>query len=113
MPKPKKIHKKKSFMFTTKHQSVNGLISLVIGIISVLALICCVVISYRNRGDLLLRYGGVGLFATIGNFVGIVASLISLNERDIFVWVPRTGLIINLVMVIIWALLLISGIGAF
>ena len=113
MPKPKKIHKKKSFMFTTKHQSVNGLISLAIGTISVVALVCCVAVSYHNRGDLLVRYGGVGLFATIGNLVGTVAALISLNERDIFVWVPRTGLIVNLLMIIIWVLLLISGIGAF
>lgn len=109
MPKPKKIRKKKSFMFTTKHQSVNGLISFVVGIISVLALIACIVIAFGNRGELLQRFGGVGLFGVLGNIVGVVAALISLNERDIFVWVPRTGLIINMLMIVIWVLLLLSG----
>lgn len=98
-------------MFTTKHQSVNGLISFVVGIITVVALILCIVISFQNRGEMLLRFGGVGLFAVLGNIVGVIAAFISLNERDIFVWVPRAGLIMNAVMIVIWALLLVSGLG--
>lgn len=110
MPKPKKIRKKKSFMFTTKHQSFNGLLSLIVGIISIVALIACILIAFGNRGELLQRFGGVGLFAVLSNIVGVAASLISFNERDIYVWIPRIGLIINLLMIIIWVLLLLSGI---
>lgn len=110
MPRPKKIKKKKSFMFTTKHQSFNGLISLVVGIISIIALIACIAVSFSNRGELLQRFGGVGFFSVLGDIVGVIAALISFNERDIFVWVPRTGLIINMLMIVIWVLLLLNGI---
>lgn len=110
MPKPKKIRKKKSFMFTTKHQSFNGLLSLFVGVVSIIALIACIAIAFGNRGELLQRFGGVGLFAVLSNVVGVVAALISFNERDIFVWVPRSGLVVNMLMIVIWILLLLSGI---
>lgn len=110
MPRPKKIHKKKSFMFTTKHHSENGIISLVLGAVSLIAFIASVVASFRNRGEVIPRLGGVGLFAMLGNIVGAVGGLIGLGERDIFKWGPWSGLITNIVMFIIWAFVIISGI---
>jgi len=109
MPRPKKIKKKKSFMFTSKHQSENGIISLVIGLISVVSVIVCVIISYANRGDATKQLGGVGFFAAIGDILGIIAGSISLKERDVFLWVPRIGLWTNIVMLVVWALLIIFG----
>lgn len=110
MPRPKKIHKKKSFMFTTKHHSENGIISLVLGAVSLIVFIASVVMSFRNRGEVIPRLGGVGLFAMLGDIVGAVAGTIGLGERDIFKWGPWAGIISNAVMFIVWALILISGV---
>ncbi|MBO4901979.1 MAG: hypothetical protein J5518_04240 [Lachnospiraceae bacterium] len=109
MPKPKKIKKKKSFMFTTKHQSENGVLSCVIAVVSLLAMISCIIFSFTHRGEVPGKLGGVGMFAAIGNIIGIVAASISLKERDIFIWVPRIALIVNIVLFLLWGLLVFSG----
>ena len=109
MPRPKKIKKKKSFMFTTKHQSENGIISFVIGLISLLVMISCIGFSFAHGGDVPRNFGGVGLFAALGDLIGIIAASISLGERDIFIWVPRIALIANIVLLLAWSAMVLSG----
>ncbi len=109
MPRPKKIKKKKSFMFTTKHQSENGIISLFIGAISLAVAILSIIYSFLHRGDIPQKTGAVGMFAALGDLIGIIAAVIGLRERDIFVWVPRTGLIVNIVMLLIWGVMVSSA----
>ena len=96
-------------MFTTRHQSVNGLISLSIGAISLIALIVCVATSYLNRGDTPMKSGITGFFAALGDLLGIIAAMIGAQERDIYVWVPRTGLLLNILMLVVWVILVFLG----
>ncbi len=109
MPRPKKIKKKKSFMFTTKHQSENGIISCVIGIVSLLAMISSIAFSFAHGGDVPRNFGGVGMFAALGDLIGIIAAIISLRERDIFIWVPRIALIANIVLLFCWTAMVLFG----
>ncbi len=96
-------------MFTTKHQSENGIISTVIGLISLLVLISSIGFSFANGGDVPRNYGGVGLFAALGDLIGIIAAIISLREKDIFIWVPRAALIANIVLLLIWTAMVLGG----
>lgn len=109
MPRPKKIKKKKSFMFTSKHQSENGIISMTIGLISFISMISCILIAYAGRGEAGKNLGGVGMFAALGDILGIIAGALSLRERDVFKWIPRIGMWLNIVVLILWALLIILG----
>ena len=109
MPRPKKIKKKKSFMFTTKHQSENGIISCVIGIVSLLAMISCIAYAFAHGGDVPAKLGAVGMFAALGDLIGIIAAIISLRERDIFIWVPRIALIANIVLLLLWTSMVLFG----
>ncbi len=109
MPRPKKIRKKKSFMFTTRHQSENGIISLVLGILSLICIIAGVYMAFSGRGDVPDKNAAVGMFAALGNIAGIIAASLGMQERDIFVWVPRSGLIINIVCLLAWAAMIISA----
>lgn len=110
MAKSKKIKKKKSFMFTSRHQSEIGILSLVLGIASLSGMVCAIIVSFIGRGETALRLGGVGLFAVLSDVVGIVAGCMSLQERDIFVWVPRSALILNLLALALWIFLIIIGV---
>ncbi len=110
MARPKKIKKKKSFMFTSRHQSELAIMSLVLGIASLASMISSVIISYACRGETALRLGGVGLFAVISNLVGTVGGCMSLRERDIFLWLPRTALVVNGLTFALWMLLIIMGV---
>ncbi len=109
MPKPKKIKKKKSFMFTTKHQSENGILSMATAVVSLAVLIASISYAYMNRGEVPKKMGGVGLFALLSNVIGIIAGTVSLREKDIFIWVPRIALIVNIVLLLFWSWLVVSA----
>ncbi|MCR5734576.1 MAG: DUF6142 family protein [Lachnospiraceae bacterium] len=109
MPKPKKIKKKKSFMFTTRHYSFTGILSFALAVISILGLIFSVLIAYHNGGSVDDHYGAVGLFAVLMNITSVIAAFISLNERDTYVWVPKAALVADAVDMIAWILLVVWG----
>lgn len=96
-------------MFTTKHQSENGIISCVIGIVSLLAMISSIAFSFAHGGDVPRNFGGVGMFAALGDLIGTIAAIISLRERDIFIWVPRIALIANIVLLFCWTAMVLFG----
>ena len=62
MPRPKKIRKKKSFMFTSRHYSFIGTLSIVLAVCSLIGLFTAILLSSYNGGRNSGRYGGVGLF---------------------------------------------------
>ncbi|MBQ8970095.1 MAG: hypothetical protein IJ073_02125 [Lachnospiraceae bacterium] len=105
----KPIRKKKSFMFTSRHYSFIGTLGIILAVCSLTGLLAAILISYLHGGNTEVHVGGVGFFGILANITGVIASFISLRERDIYVWVPRTALIINLIDVILWFLLVIWG----
>ena len=109
MPKPKKIKKKKSFMFTTRHYSFTGILSIVLAVISLAGLILSILIAYYNGGDVDVHYGAVGLFAVLMNMTSVIGAFISLNERDTYVWVPKTALVADAADMLAWILLVAWG----
>lgn len=109
MPKPKKIRKKRSFMFTSRHYSMTSLISFTMGVCSIAGLIGSILMSFGEKGKPPVHLGGVGLFAMIGNIVGVIAAMNSLNERDIFRWVSYGALGLNMAGMALWTLMVFWG----
>jgi len=109
MPRPVKIKKKKSFMFTSKHHSFLGVLGCVGGIVSLCALIFCLYVTFKAGGKAALRTGFMGLFACLISIMGIICGALSLNERDIYRWVPYAAIIISGVVTGLWLFMCISG----
>ncbi len=109
MPRPKKIHKKKSFMFTSRHYSFIGNIGLVLAVSSFAGLIAAVTKAYLNGGRTERTIGLVGIFGILAGVTGVIASSLSLKERDIYVWLPRMALALNLLGILLWILLAAWG----
>ena len=107
--KRKPIRKKKSFMFTSRHYSFIGMLSILLAVCSLIGLIISILISYLNGGETETHFGGVGFFGIIANITGVISGFASLRERDIYVWVPRTAMIINLFDIVLWLLLVVWG----
>jgi len=112
MAKPKKIKKKKSFMFTSRHPSELGTLSALLAIASVVSMITAIMLSFAGRGETPINLGAVGLFAFLANIVGIISGLMGLNERDIYIWPVRIAIIANIVTALTWAILVIWGLRA-
>lgn len=109
MPKPAKIKKAKSFMFTTKHHSFSGVMGCVLAVISIVVLTGTIYLAFENAGKSTVMMGSQGLFALILDFLGIIAGVTSMNERDIHKWVPILSIVVNSILLVIWVLLVIMG----
>lgn len=112
MPKPVKIKKKKSFMFTTKHHSFQGVLGAFIACLTFASLIFVTYESFFYRGKATEKLGSVGMFSAILNVIGIVCGLTALNERDIYRWLPIADMIVNVVVLIIWVMYVLLGMSA-
>jgi len=110
MPKPVKIKKKKSFMFTTKHHSFLGILGFVLAIISLVTVLGDVYFSYINRGNIPGNYGAVSFFAAIANVLGVICGVSALSERDIHRWLPITAIVSNFAILAVWVFLIAFGI---
>lgn len=109
MPRPKKIRKRKSFMFSSRHYSMTSIISFVMGVCSIAGLIGSILLSFSEKGRPPMHLGGVGLFAMIGNVIGVIAAMNSLSERDIYRWVSYSALGLNMAGMALWTLMVFWG----
>lgn len=107
MGRPVKIHKKKSFMFTSKHHSFAGCMGAVIGIFTIGVTIAMTFASYSVAGNVDINLGGVGLFSLILNVIGAISGYLGVNERDVFKTLPVFGVVSNLLMIIMWTGLIV------
>lgn len=101
---------RKSFMFTSRKHSRNGIISVILGITALTGLVAAVLISFANRGETPLRMGGVGLVGMISAVFGFIVGLVSTKEYDLYMLFPRMGVILNGIAVFAWAYIIVIGV---
>lgn len=109
MARPRKIRKRKSFMFTSRHYSMISIVAFVMGMCSLAGMIGAILMAFAERGKPPVHLGGVGLFGMIGNVIGLIAAMNSLNERDIFKWVSYGAMGLNIAGVTLWVILIFLG----
>ena len=97
------------YMFTDNRHPEKGVMSTILGCISVGALACAVVFTYRDGGEAQLRYAAAALVAAIFSVIGFVLGIMSRFERDIFKLFPNLGIILNLLSIIFVVFLLVLG----
>ena len=107
MGKPVKIHKKKSFMFTTRHYSFLSIFGILLGVFCVCVDTTLVIYSYNNAGSVAVSFGSTGMFAMILNIIGCICGVISLQERDIYISPAIAAIVINGICILSWLILII------
>ena len=107
MGKPVKIHKKKSFMFTTRHYSFMSLMGVAVGIVCVVSGIVMLVQSFREAGNIHRGYGGAGLFCAALCVIGIICGARSLNERDIYIVPAIVAIVVNAAVLLWWVVMIV------
>ena len=97
------------YMFTDNRHPEKGIMSAILGVISVSALVAAVVFTYRDGGQAQMRYAAAALVAAIFSVAGIVLGIMSRFERDIFKLFPNLGIVLNLLSIIFVVFILILG----
>lgn len=88
---------------------MTSIISFVMGVCSIAGLIGSILLSFSEKGRPPVHLGGVGLFAMIGNVIGVIAAMNSLSERDIYRWVSYSALGLNMAGMALWTLMVFWG----
>lgn len=101
------------YMFTDNRHPEKGIMSAVLGLISVAALVCAVFFSYKNGGQALIQYAAGAFLAAIFSVAGLVLGIMSKFEKDIFKIFPNLGITLNSIAVIFVVFLLLLGFGVF
>lgn len=101
--------KKNSYMFTNKEHTQKGIMSTILGVISLATLGYAVFMSYRREGDVPLQYGAAAMLVMIFAFVGIVLGLASKTERDKFYLFTYVGILLNVLALAVISVILYAG----
>ena len=97
------------YMFTDNRHPEKGVMSAILGCVSVGALACAVYYTYRDGGQAQMNYAAAALLAAIFSVVGFVLGIMSRFERDIFKIFPNLGIILNLMAIVFVIFVLVLG----
>jgi hypothetical protein len=97
------------YMFTDNRHPEKGVMSAILGFVSVGALACAVYYTYRDGGQAKMNYAAAALVAAIFSVVGFVLGIMSRFERDIFKIFPNLGIILNLMAIVFVIFVLVLG----
>ena len=101
--------KKNSYMFTNKQHSQKGIMSTILGVISLATLAYAVIMSYLRAGDIPRQYGAAAMLVMIFAFVGIGLGVVSKTERDKFYLFTYLGIVLNVLALAVISVILYAG----
>lgn len=81
----------------------------ILGILSIITLGSAVYLSYVNGGQSSAKYAAAGLLAVIYMIVGMILSIWSVMEKDVFKLFPVLGIVVNTMAFGILSLILYAG----
>lgn len=100
---------KNSYIFTNKDHTVKGIMSTILGTISLATLIYMVVMSYMQEGAVPQQYGTAAFLVTIFALVGVAVGVIARTERDKFYFFSYLGVLLNVLALGIVSIILYAG----
>ena len=103
------MSRKNSFMFTNKSHTEKGVMSTILGVISLATLGYAIAMSYMNAGEIPGQYGAAALLATIFAFIGAALGAVSRTEKDKFYFFSYLGIILNILALAVVSAILYAG----
>lgn len=101
--------KKMMYSFEEKKNSVNGIISTIMGIVSVVLMLAMIYTSYYNRGEAGIYAGAFGLSGLLFALFGFVLGIVSFSEKNIKYKYPKIGSVLCGVAFAAWLGLYLMG----
>lgn len=101
--------KKNSYMFTSKQHTQKGIMSTILGVISLATLAYAVIMSYLREGNIPRQYGAAAMLVMIFALAGVALGVISKTERDKFYLFTYLGIGLNVMALAIISVILYAG----
>lgn len=103
------MEKAKGYKFTNKKHSEKGIMSTILGIISLVSVGVAVYKTFLAKGEASTNMGVVGLMITIFSVVGVILGYVSKNEHDKFLLFSYLGMILNVIALGCISVILYAG----
>lgn len=101
--------RRKKIQFTDRSHPMQGIISTMVGVISVAFLCVLFVLSCRAKGNAGLFIGILGMLDLAVSVFGFILSLKCFQKEDIYMITPTLGAVLNGMMIISCMLLYVMG----
>lgn len=105
--------KKNSYIFTNKEHSRKGIMSTILGVISLASLAYAIVMSYRRAGEIPTQYGAAAMLVMFFAFAGILLGVFAKAERDKYYLFAYLGIALNILVLAAVSAILYAGAYAF
>lgn len=105
----RRSNRKGGYIFTAKKHPERGIMSLILGIISIVSVVIAVYLAYKNNGNALPQYGAAVFLVTIYSIVGMILGVLSRMEKDVYYLCPYLGMGLNVVALSMISMILYAG----
>lgn len=106
-------HKEKrrsGYIFTAKKHPEKGIMSAILGVISVASIVTAVYLTYRNGGNAKPQYAVVLFLVMLFALTGLVLGILSRMEKDKYYLFPHLGIGLNFASLAMISMILYAGI---
>lgn len=103
------MKKRKGYIFTNKRHSDRGIMSTILGAISLAALGAVVFLAYRSGGEAAPGFGVTGILALIFSLTGVVLGILTIRDKNYYRLFPVLGTLLNLLALGGISLILYAG----
>ncbi|MBR5596132.1 MAG: hypothetical protein IKW30_01845 [Lachnospiraceae bacterium] len=103
------MEQSRRYRFTNKKHPEKGIMSVILGIISLVSIWIAVYQTFLARGEAATNMGVVGLTITIFSVIGLVLGYIAKKEQDKFMFFPYLGMVLNVLALAGISVILYAG----
>ena len=95
--------------FSDKKHPKHGIISVVLGVLSIIILLTLCIVSGHAKGRAGMEIGALGLATMVLSIIGFVLAVRCNKEEDIYHVTPAVGSVLNGIMILLFMVLFIKG----
>ena len=103
------MEQSRRYKFTNKKHPEKGIMSAILGMISLVSIWMAVYQTFLARGEATTNMGVVGLMITIFSATGLVLGYLSKKEHDKFMFFPYLGMVLNILALAGISIILYAG----
>ena len=106
-----RLRKRHGRMFNSKEISTRALLSVVLGVISVVSCTVMIYLAYLNNGQAELRSGGVVFLCLFFSLAGLILAILSRREPEKRYAVSYLGMVLNGAVLVLGFVVIYLGLG--